>query len=83
MTFDHDGIAFVVSDTGPGILPMDEGAVFESGFSRKPGGSGLGLHISRSLLEKSGFALTLDPYRPDTGATFRIRPPTSDVPQET
>ncbi len=78
LTLDHDGDAFVVSDTGPGILPADEGAIFEAGFSRKPGGSGLGLHITKSLLEKSGFALTVDPYDRDRGATFRIKPPSTD-----
>lgn len=82
LTFDHDGTSFVVADTGPGVLPADEGAIFESGFSRKPGGSGLGLHISKSLLERSGFTLTLDPYRRDRGATFRIKPPGSNPPQD-
>ena len=82
LTLDHDGTAFVVSDTGPGVLPADEGAIFESGFSRKPGGSGLGLHITKSLLERSGFKLTLDPYHRDRGATFRIRPPIPDQLQD-
>lgn len=82
LTLDHVDGAFVVSDTGSGILPVDEGAVFESGFSRKPGGSGLGLYITRSLLQRSGFKLTLDPYVRGRGATFRIEPPASAVPQD-
>ena len=82
LTLDFVDGAFVMSDTGPGILPADEGAIFESGFSRKPGGSGLGLHITKSLLERSGYTLTLDPYVRGRGATFRIKPPASAIPTE-
>lgn len=69
--------AFIISDTGPGILSADQDAVFESGFSRKPGGSGLGLYITQTLLEQAGYELRLDPYERGAGATFRIRPPAS------
>lgn len=70
--------AFVISDTGPGILPADQDAVFRSGFSRKPGGSGLGLYITKTLLQQAGYDLTLDRYRHGEGATFRIRLPLRD-----
>ncbi|MFF2383074.1 ATP-binding protein [Streptomyces sp. NPDC058108] len=50
-----------VSDNGPGILPRDREAVFEHGFSRKPGGRGLGLKISRDVLRRSGWSLDVDP----------------------
>lgn len=66
---------FIIKDTGPGILPADHDAIFESGFSRKPGGSGLGLYITRTLLERAGYDLTLDAYKRGEGATFRIRIP--------
>lgn len=72
---DFDGTSFIISDTGPGILPSDHDAIFESGFSRKPGGTGLGLYITRSLLEQAGYQLTLDAYRTQHGATIRITPP--------
>lgn len=72
VSLDFDGTAFVISDNGPGVPPSDQDAIFESGFSRKPGGSGLGLHITRTLLRQGGYDLTLDPFRKGKGATFRI-----------
>lgn len=74
--------ALTVSDTGPGILPEDELSVFETGYSRKPGGSGLGLSITKDVLEREGFRLSLTPYERGHGATFRIEPPHEDTPQE-
>ncbi len=75
VTLDFNDGAFVIADTGPGVLPADQDAVFESGFSRKPGGSGLGLYITRTLLEQADYRLTLDPYVRGSGAVFRITPP--------
>ena len=54
----RDGyIEFVVNDTGPGIDPTSQGAIFEA-FSQLPGnnagGSGLGLNISKQLVELMG-----------------------------
>lgn len=80
---DYAGGEFIISDTGPGIVPADQDAIFESGFSRKPQGSGLGLYITRTLLERAGYGLTLDAYRRGKGATFRIRiPPEAIVGQD-
>jgi signal transduction histidine kinase len=57
------GLRLVVSDTGPGIPPeimRDLGQPFRSGeaaYSRKYGGSGLGLYISRKLIQEHGGSL--------------------------
>ena len=64
----------IVTDNGPGVAPRDREAIFELGFTRKPGGRGLGLHISREVLEKIGYSLQLDPPGPTPGATFRLAP---------
>jgi signal transduction histidine kinase len=72
---------FVISDTGPGVLPVDELAIFETGFSRKPKGSGLGLSITRDLLDRQGYHLSLDSYREGHGATFRIHLPNDAIPE--
>lgn len=82
ITLDLVNGALTVSDTGPGVLPEDELSVFETGYSRKPGGSGLGLSITRDVLEREGFRLSLAPYERNHGATFRIEPPHEDTPQE-
>lgn len=64
--------ALIVMDTGPGIGERDREAVFELGFSRKPGGTGYGLYISRQVLRREGMDLLLDVPSPDRGARFRI-----------
>ncbi len=63
-----------VSDSGPGIDIRDREAIFEFGFSRKPGGSGMGLYISRETLRKVGFDLQL--IERDEGTTFGLIPMT-------
>ncbi len=64
--------AWLVSDTGPGVDLRDREAIFEFGFSRKPGGRGMGLHIGRETLRRVGFDLQL--VEGDVGATFGIVP---------
>ena len=49
----------LVADNGPGIDVRDREAIFEFGFSRKPGGRGMGLHIGRENLRRIGFDLQL------------------------
>jgi signal transduction histidine kinase len=67
------GSTWVVSDTGPGVLARDRELIFERGFTRKPGGRGLGLRISKELLSREGYDLLLaDGTAP--GATFLIKP---------
>ena len=73
ITLGTDGMALVVRDTGPGVRARDAQAIFELGFSRKPGGRGLGLHISREVLRRQGWDLTVRTGDP-TGATFVLSP---------
>jgi len=65
----HDG-RILVSDTGPGIPERDRESVFELGFSRKPGGRGMGLYISREALGRANYDLTIADT--NTGTTFVI-----------
>jgi signal transduction histidine kinase len=58
-TFEHspgDGTAgwavIHIHDTGPGIHRGDFASVMQPGYTTKPGGTGLGLHICRYLLSK-------------------------------
>ena len=67
----QDG-ALLVQDSGPGINVRDRDTIFEFGFTRKPGGRGLGLHIGRETLRRVGYELSL--VNGDNGATFALKP---------
>ena len=51
---DERGGTLLVEDSGPGVSVRDREAIFELGFSRKPGGRGMGLHIGRESLRRVG-----------------------------
>ncbi len=70
ITLDENGGTLLVADTGPGIDIRDREAVFEFGFSRKPGGRGMGLYIGRETLRRVGFDLLL--IDGDGGTTFGV-----------
>jgi signal transduction histidine kinase len=74
ITLDAQGADLIVRDNGPGVSARDRENIFALNFSRKPGGRGMGLHISRETLAKAGFLLTLDQENSDAGAVFRISP---------
>ena len=69
---DERGGTLLVADNGPGVDVRDREAIFEFGFSRKPGGRGMGLHIGRETLRRIGFDLQL--LEGDGGATFGVVP---------
>jgi signal transduction histidine kinase len=73
-----------VSDQGIGIAADDQRRIFErferAVSSRQYGGLGLGLWISRRLIEEMGGSITVD-SRPGEGATFTIELPLSGIAQ--
>lgn len=60
-----------VTDTGPGILPDVQERIFVPFFTTKPGGSGIGLGLSRQILRLHGGTLTVH-SAPGEGATFTL-----------
>jgi two-component system sensor histidine kinase PilS (NtrC family) len=60
-----------VADRGPGITPDKVEQIFEPFYTSQPGGTGLGLYISRELAERNGAALRYQP-RGGGGSVFRI-----------
>lgn len=57
-------LRFCVRDSGRGVVPEMRGRLFESFATSKPEGMGLGLTISRTLVEAHGGELVLDNPRP-------------------
>jgi signal transduction histidine kinase/CheY-like chemotaxis protein len=67
-------IVVEVQDTGAGIDPSDIGRIFEPFEQAGPRtrGLGLGLSISRALIEAQGGTLTASSHGQGHGATFRV-----------
>ena len=76
---DAEEEAMLVTDNGPGVQDRDRDAIFEIGFTRKPAGRGLGLYISRDVLNKVEYDLLIDEPGNREGTTFRIQPKVDDV----
>lgn len=51
---DGDQVQVTVRDTGPGIDPDTIGKIFDPFYTTKPEGTGMGLSISRSIIESHG-----------------------------
>jgi signal transduction histidine kinase len=70
---DFSDNTYRLGNNGPAIPNRDVEAIFEQGFSRKPGGRGLGLFISRKALRKEGMDLAVALSENEQyGATFEI-----------
>ena len=69
---DHT-VAIEVHDSGPGLNDEQQKHLFEAFYTCKPDGTGLGLAVSRELVEEMGGTLT---YKNDSpGATFVVELP--------
>ncbi|ADD05612.1 receiver/sensor box histidine kinase [Natrialba magadii ATCC 43099] len=62
---------FFVADDGPGIPPDKREAVFESGYTTNPDGTGLGLRIVQDIVDAHGWDVTVT-ESDDGGARFEI-----------
>ena len=71
-----DGVLVQLQDTGAGIDPQQADRIFEPFFSTKPEGIGMGLSISRSIVESHGGHLWAAPS--SNGALFEFTLPAQD-----
>ncbi len=69
-----DFVAVEVADTGPGISEEVAGRLFQPFVTSKAGGMGIGLSISRRIVEAHGGEITAA-SNTDGGATFRFTLP--------
>lgn len=75
---DPGRITVTVCDSGVGITPENMGRLFEPFFTTKSMGMGMGLSISRSLIERHGGRLWAVPNE-GPGATFRFSLPVPNI----
>jgi signal transduction histidine kinase len=68
------GVELEVVDHGVGIAPADLARVFDPFVSFSAGGSGLGLTISRQIVEQLGGTLVLE-SAPGQGTRAKLRLP--------
>ena len=77
-TANEDGNVLVsVEDSGPGLEPSKIEEVFEAFYTTKPDGMGMGLAVSRSIIEALGGRLWAVPNSP-CGARFQFSLPAAD-----
>lgn len=76
ISLDHENSAVClrVRDCGPLAASVDE-KMFEAFFTTKPGGMGMGLPISKSIVDAHGGRLSANTNAPDPGLTFLIELP--------
>ena len=70
-------LVVAVSDSGPGISPEIAGQLFQPFVTTKPGGMGIGLSISRRIIESHGGTIEMKPSI-SGGASFTFTLPTTE-----
>lgn len=70
----ESGVELAVSDSGPGIPPGDLARLFDAFFTTKASGMGMGLSISRTIVDAHGGRLSAANL-PGGGAAFTVSLP--------
>jgi signal transduction histidine kinase len=70
-TTEAGGVLVAVRDTGPGLAPASHEHVFDTFYTTKPGGLGIGLSICRSIVDAHGGRLWATANVPH-GAVFNF-----------
>jgi PAS domain S-box-containing protein len=72
---DGEQVEVTTRDNGPGVPPEFADHIFNAFFTSKPGGMGMGLPISRSIIEEHGGKLSYMLNYPYRGSMFRFTLP--------
>jgi signal transduction histidine kinase len=78
---ENDEVLISVSDTGVGLRPEQTEQVFTPFFTSKAQGTGMGLTISRSIIESHGGRLWATSHQ-GLGATFHFTLPVEETQQQ-
>ena len=79
---ESQGVRVAVRDSGPGLDPESLDHLFTAFFTTKPQGMGMGLAISRSIIEVHGGRLWATSNK-DKGATFQFTLPACSKEEKT
>lgn len=72
---DGDRVRLSVRDAGPGVDPQSMSKLFGAFYTTKSGGMGIGLFVSRSIIERHQGRLWAEPNDGGPGATFSFSIP--------
>jgi two-component system, NtrC family, sensor kinase len=72
------GVEVSVRDDGCGISDLDRIKLFQPYFTTKKHGTGLGLFVTRKLVDEHGGSVTCE-STPDTGTVFRVALPVAPL----
>jgi len=75
---EHGQVQVSVSDNGVGLRPEQADKIFKAFFTTKDNGTGMGLPISRSIIESHGGHLWATGV-PGNGATFQFTLPATST----
>jgi two-component system, LuxR family, sensor kinase FixL len=74
-----DSVRFDVTDSGPGVAAEDRARIFDSFFTTKSTGMGLGLSISRTLVEAMGGSISYVAPKRDEPTRFSFTLPAAET----
>jgi signal transduction histidine kinase len=72
---DGDGVRLTIRDAGVGLSPQSLHSLFDAFYSTKSGGMGIGLFVSRSIIERHHGRLWAEPNEGSPGASFSFSIP--------
>jgi PAS domain S-box-containing protein len=72
---DDDRVRLTVRDAGTGLPPRTLDSLFDAFYTTKSGGMGIGLFVSRSIVERHQGRLWAEPNERGPGATFAFSIP--------
>lgn len=79
---DAGDVVCFIEDNGPGLSPEVRSRLFESFFTTKDSGMGMGLPICRSIIEAHSGRITADSSGTGTGARFSFSLPAVSQPND-